>query len=1081
MKRLIRLLTVLLALLLISSVPALAQSGKITGTVVDENDEPLPGVNIVLIEGTEPTTQGAQTNAEGFYTILNIEPGTYSLRASSVGYTSQVKQGVRVNVDLTTEVDFQMQEETVGLDEVIIEATEPVVKRDVSASVANLNAEEIENLPVTDVAEVVGLQAGFEPGLTIRGESGSQVSFRVDGLSMATGRDNTPFTGVSYTAVDEIQVQTGGFNAEYGNVRAGLINVTTKEPPRNRYTVDVITRYTPATQKAFSGTPRDGDAYWIRPYVDDPNVPNDQDPAFIGTDQAWDRFTRRQYPNFEGWNDVASDFSFNTDDDPSNDVSPAELEDAFQHYLRKDFTPDNPDYEIDGTIAGPIPAISEYLGDLRFSASYRQTQDAYIVPQVRETYGDRLFQGKLVSNVAPGAKLEFQGLWSKQKGLNTNEQGYPNMFTGEMPQYPWDNRVGILVDDLDRGGLFATNHWNPMDITRNILGAKFTHTIGSNTFYEVQIQRNFTDYFTRPSDPRSEDVVRRVGPIELTEEPFGFEWRDAFDKLNTGLRTGGHWASSRDSSSVTNWSFSFDVTSQINRFMEVQTGLDYILSNYDTNFGEVDPAHPHHANPKFVWERTPHQGAAYGQTKLEFRGMVANLGLRLDYFNPQGEWYQYDTFSRALSAQVGVDSLDSALSQEPIDRQLALSPRLGVSFPITETSKLYFNYGHFRSMLDPTDLFVIEEINTGAVNRIGNPNHPMPQTVAYELGYEQSLFTQYLVRVSGYYRDLSNQPRTVRYEDIEGNVEYTVSRPWNYVDIRGIEFTVSKNRGDWIRGFLNYTYMARKEGNFGFSNIYENRVEQREYLRGATDHYPTAPIPEPYARFNLEVVTPEDFGPDWGAIRPLSDFRVNFLGEWRKGQSLTWTGQELTGGRSPVRGLQGNVNWTDYYNLDLRFSKNFNTGYGGVQLFVDVTNVLNLRQMNRYAGFEGERDLQYYMESLHLPGDAFDDLDGGAPYDYIPGGDQPGDYREPGTEFVPIEIVNNTGDVQDPMERPLYYEKDDSGGGTYMQYRDGAWTEADGDFVNEVIDNKQYIDMPNESYFTFLNPRNVYFGMRLSF
>lgn len=95
--------------------------------------------------------------------------------------------------------------------------------------------------------------------LVVRGEGGDQVQFMVDGMSMTSGINNDPFTGVSYTAVQEMQVQTGGFNVEYGNVRSGLVNVVTKEPERNRYTFDASVRYSPASSTlSIAGTDVDG-------------------------------------------------------------------------------------------------------------------------------------------------------------------------------------------------------------------------------------------------------------------------------------------------------------------------------------------------------------------------------------------------------------------------------------------------------------------------------------------------------------------------------------------------------------------------------------------------------------------------------------------------------------------------------------------------------------------------------------------------------------------------------------------------------------------------------------------------------
>jgi hypothetical protein len=328
----------------------------------------------------------------------------------------------------------------------------------------------------------------------------------------------------------------------------------------------------------------------------------------------------------------------------------------------------------------------------------------------------------------------------------------------------------------------------------------------------------------------------------------------------------------------------------------------------------------------------------------------------------------------------------------------------------------------------------------------------------------------------------------VTFQSIDGEVNYQTYFPYNYEDTRGFEITLAKNRGDWVRGFVNFTYMSRKTGNFGFSNIYENRVTMRNYLLTTTDHYQSKPVPEPFARMNLEFLTPVDFGPKWGTFSPLGDWRLNFLGEWRQGQTLTWTGgQSLVEGRSPERGIEGNIRWADFWNLDLRLAKNFEvSGIGRAQFFMDVTNVLNLRHMHRYGIFVGSggQDEVKYLRSLHLPDDIFEGREGGVPYPYIPGDDKPGTYRKQSVEFVPILI----GDLPDTgHERPLYYVPNDCTGseqfcgGTYYQWNGSDFQQADGGFVDQVLDDKAYIDMPNNTSFTFLNPRRVFFGLRISF
>jgi hypothetical protein len=99
-------------------------TGKITGRVTDkETGEPLPFVNIVI----EGTTLGAATDVDGYYVILNIPPGKYSLRGQYVGYQTIVVENVLVKVDFTTERDFQLTSSAVELGELVVTAERPTV------------------------------------------------------------------------------------------------------------------------------------------------------------------------------------------------------------------------------------------------------------------------------------------------------------------------------------------------------------------------------------------------------------------------------------------------------------------------------------------------------------------------------------------------------------------------------------------------------------------------------------------------------------------------------------------------------------------------------------------------------------------------------------------------------------------------------------------------------------------------------------------------------------------------------------------------------------------------------------------
>ena len=280
----------MLALLLFTATTVFAQTGKIAGQVIDDAGETVPGVNVAIVG----TTQGAVTDADGFYFINNVRPGTYTLQASFIGFVSETVENVRVSTGLTTETNFTLREQAVGLAEIVVTSVRPIVQLDVSANVSNLDPEDFVDLPIAGVSEVLDLQAGIEPGLQIRGGGVGEIAFIVDGLNLRTGRDHQPFTNISYTSLEEVQVQTGGFNAEYGNVRAGIVNLVTKEPPRDRYTFDGLFRLAPAQAKSRGGLPEDFDSYYIRPFTD-PETAFEE--VFLGLVEAIGMFADHREPD----------------------------------------------------------------------------------------------------------------------------------------------------------------------------------------------------------------------------------------------------------------------------------------------------------------------------------------------------------------------------------------------------------------------------------------------------------------------------------------------------------------------------------------------------------------------------------------------------------------------------------------------------------------------------------------------------------------------------------------------------------------------------------------------------------------
>ena len=146
-------------------------------------------------------------------------------------------------------------------------------------------------------------------------------------------------------------------------------------------------------------------------------------------------------------------------------------------------------------------------------------------------------------------------------------------------------------------------------------------------------------------------------------------------------------------------------------------------------------------------------------------------------------------------------------------------------------------------------------------------------------------------------------------------------------------------------------------------------------------------------------------------------------------------------------------------------------------MFFEVSNVFGLRYLSMSnAGFFDGNDYLAYMRSLHMPGDILSEIEGS--YLSVPGDDKPGVYRKPGAEYVPIVSSRDVNAISNPSERPLYYDYENN---EYYQFKNGVMTKADSKLVDQVLEDKAYIDMPNMNFLNFINPRTFRLGFRVSF
>jgi len=223
---------IFLSLLIISNQLVFAgTTGRLTGRITDAaSGEPLPFVNVVIMG----TTLGAATDIDGYYSIINVPPGNYVVKASAIGYSSISYEDVKVSIDLTTTINFQLSEASIELtDEVVVVATKPLVRMDQTSTASIIGEEEISKLPVEGLEDVLKLQAGVvvssSGDIHIRGGRSNQIVYQIDGVPVTDVYDGSSAVTVNQNAVQELQVISGAFNAEYGQAQSGVVNIVTKD------------------------------------------------------------------------------------------------------------------------------------------------------------------------------------------------------------------------------------------------------------------------------------------------------------------------------------------------------------------------------------------------------------------------------------------------------------------------------------------------------------------------------------------------------------------------------------------------------------------------------------------------------------------------------------------------------------------------------------------------------------------------------------------------------------------------------------------------------------------------------------
>jgi outer membrane receptor protein involved in Fe transport len=741
-----------LILLLVYAVPSMAQ-GRIEGVVRDSaNNDRLPGVNIVVVG----TTSGAATDGQGRYSIDNLRAGEYSLRVSYIGFETTMFTGIRVRSGETTELNISLREAVLSTDqEVVVIGERPLVDVELASSSFRVTAEQIAAAPLRNVQDVAATQAGViqDPtGLYIRGGRAYETGFVVDGVSATDPLAGTGFgIDIGSNAFAEVEVTTGGVGAEYGDVTSGVVSVQTQDGG------EVLAGFFSHKRDNFGGF----NESWSENYKEDIYEFNLGGPLF----------TRR--------------LRFFTS-------GQAQLSDGF---TRLTSSPDS----VRSSIVGAD----------------------WLLPRTGNRWNGL---GKLTYDIRPGMRI--QG--SYQRSLTVNQNTRMLQVTGN---------EAVIAPGFQYAFILQPENANTFAHDTNISYVKWTHVPNDRMFYDVQLSRLFTrlraDANGRPWRPQNVDS--ELDPSSIGPYPgriFTDENGNVIDPNanwilpgpglinNAGLATRWHDHYAEEVTlRATLTRFTRDRNNRITAGIETKVNdyqwIDVIRPWVGAPIGVGDDAiaTDRLGEAADVWRVQPRRGAAFATAQLRYRGLIANLGGRFEYWAP-GKYVDemVENPQAPILESIREAYLDESVSILGLRYKLRFLPRLAVSFPIRDNQVLFFNYGHTTRVPHPT--FVYTGLDPFYQDRsffsdLGNPNLNPEVDISYEIGLRNQLTSNDVLNVTAFWRDKFDfiTVENVVIADASGRETQRAFRVnGDFARVRGIEAMYLKRVGRWFRGQVSGSF-----------------------------------------------------------------------------------------------------------------------------------------------------------------------------------------------------------------------------------------------------------------------------------
>jgi outer membrane receptor protein involved in Fe transport len=885
-----------------SSLLLAGTTGKIAGRVIDkQTGDPMAGASVMIVG----TAMGAASDRNGYFFILQVPPGTYSVRVNMMGYESVTFTNVKVTVDLTTKLNFSLSSTVLEIGKgVTVVAERPIVQKDETFSAQRVSDEAIQNMPtVSDVRDVVSRQPGVVgEGLhiNVRGGRTGEMLYVVDGVSTrdpmynqatrTTQEQVNEFTSnpvdeltsrssglaLPANAISEVEVITGGYNAEYGNALSGIVNVVTKE----------------------GGAQHTGRIMYL-------------------TDDLAEGSFKTPYGNGTG----LRTYAHNTDRMELSFGGPEPL----TTYLLPSLG-----------LRLPVQEVTYFIsGTTNFTDLSSTFDSPYYAPTGENRAGDARrinFLGLDVIKI--GVPNRMDNRYNSLANLSVRFSPRAKLVYTYQTERNWYDEYNHAFSYLPE------NFWQREEELQSHT-LKWTHTLSEKAYYDLALNRRNQDYLLTPGGMLPDEVralylaMSAPGSSAIDGDQDGF-----YDKGFPARAT-------YHNRSIETTAFKFDLTSQWHSRHQIKTGVE--ANYYEMNKAEIkypysynsrwDPAvggTPPDNGPwpslgifRDFYFRTPFAGAFYLQDKIEYENLIVNLGVRWDFWSP-GEQVQ--------------DQIDEGTDIFGKKLKITFNPRLGISHPITEHDMLYFQFGRFTQSVDYQFLFLQDTQSSAAAPLLGNPNIGAEETTQYEIGVKHGFGDEVRAGVTAFFKDYNGLLNTEKRGREPFTYDVYVNR--DFGSARGLEFSLEKRYRHFTSGFLNYTllYATGKSSSYRQGYDYGSRGQPVPIREWPLDWDVRHSL-----NVNFDFRVPRGGRASVFGLRVPEDLGINFV--WRLESGRPYT----PGGKSSTQFTTTNSARLPYRTwIDLRANKDFHIWSLRNSLILEIRNLTNRRNARAINDETGE-------------------------------------------------------------------------------------------------------------------------------